>query len=262
MSDKSDSNFSLITSSGRLELHPPRGMSLQPISVDFTNPAFKYRLRRGGGRGQPLARALGLKHGAKPLVLDAAAGLGRDGFIIAALNCRVIMCERSPLIHALLADGLRRALEDEELAPTAGRIRLYRGDSQILIPGLTDNEIPQVVYLDPMFPPRRKSALVKNEMRVLQAVAGEDSDSAGLLNAAVQAGCQRLVCKRPAQAACLGGRRPDFSVKTPKHRFDVYLKQKNSLPICRKASCHRISTTHCFHKLNFPDCVSRKAFSV
>lgn len=223
MSDKLKNIFSLTNRAGRLELQAPQGMLLQPISVDFASPTFKYRLRRGGGRNQPLARALGLKHGVRPLVLDAAAGLGRDGFIIAALGCRVIMCERSPLIHDLLADGLRRALEDEELALTASRIRLYRGDSQVLIPTLTGDEIPQVIYLDPMFPPRKKSALVKNEMRILQAVAGEDLDSTELLNAAAQTGCRRIVCKRPAQADPLSDRRPDFAVKTPKHRFDVYL---------------------------------------
>lgn len=223
MPDKADNNFSLLSSSGRLELHPPKGILLQPISVDFAGPSFKYRLHRGGGRRQPLARALGLKHGASPLVLDAAAGLGRDGFIIAALGCRVIMCERSPLIHALLADGLRRALEDKELAQAAGRIRLYEGDSQILLSRLVGDEAPQVIYLDPMFPPRRKSALVKNEMRVLQAVAGEDLDSTELLDTAARTDCQRIVCKRPAGAAPLSSRRPDFAVKTPKHRFDVYL---------------------------------------
>jgi len=226
MSDKLKNNFSLISRSGRLELQAPQGILLQPISVDFSSPAFKYRLRRGGGRNQPLARALGLKHGARPLVLDAAAGLGRDGFIIAALGCRVIMCERSPLIHDLLADGLRRALKDEELTATAGRIRLYEGDCRILLADLTGDEIPQVIYLDPMFPHRKKSALVKNEMRVLQAVAGEDSDSTELLNAAVRTGCRRIVCKRPARAAPLGGRRPDFAVKTLRHRFDVYLNSK------------------------------------
>ncbi len=226
MPDKLENNFLLTNCSGRLELQPPRGMLLQPISVDFSSPTFKYRLRRGGGRGQPLARALGLKHGAKPLVLDATAGLGRDGFIIAALGCRVIMCERSPLIHALLADGLRRALKDKELALAASRIRLYEEDGQILLPSLPGDEIPQVVYLDPMFPHRKKSALVKNEMRVLRAVAGEDLDSAELLNAAAQTGCQRIVCKRPALAAPLSGWRPDFAVKTPKHRFDVYLRQQ------------------------------------
>ncbi|MFW8600847.1 class I SAM-dependent methyltransferase [Desulfobacterota bacterium M19] len=226
MSDKPKNNFSLTNRSGRLELQAPQGILLQPVSVDFSSPSFKYRLRRGGGRNQPLARALGLKHGASPLVLDAAAGLGRDGFIIAALGCRVIMCERSPLIHKLLTDGLRRALEDRELARIAGRIRLCEGDCRILLTNLTGDEIPQVIYLDPMFPHRRKSALVKNEMRVLQAVAGEDLDSTELLNAAVHTGCRRIVCKRPARAAPLGSHRPDFAVKTLKHRFDVYLNNR------------------------------------
>lgn len=213
----------LIKNDNRLELHLPDAEKLSPIYADFCTPSFKYRLAKGGGRRQPLARAIGLKQNATPLVFDATAGLGRDGFILAALGCQVIMCEQSPIIHALLEDGLRRALQDPELEATARRIVLYCGNSQEILPQIGLSQRPDVVYLDPMFPHRHKSALVKKEMRALRAVVGDDLGSADLLETSLKESGRRVVCKRPAQAIFLSGPSPNFAITTPKHRFDVYL---------------------------------------
>ncbi len=209
----------------RLELHLPKVDSLPPIYTDFCSSAFKYRIAKGGGRKQALAKAIGLKHNAAPLVFDATAGLGRDGFIMAALGCQVIMCERSALIHALLEDGLRRANLDQELKTISQRISLYCGPSQDVLRKICQTQRPDVIYLDPMFPHRRKSALVKKEMRALRAVVGDDVDSVILLETALNKTRQRVVCKRPAQAPPLTGPAPDFTINTKKHRFDVYLPQ-------------------------------------
>ncbi len=210
---------------GRLELHLAGQPEPPSICVDFCGPSFKYRLFKGGGRGQALAKATGLKNNAKPLVFDATAGLGRDGFILAALGCRVIMCERSPVIHALLEDGLRRAALDRQLESICQRITLYHGSSQEVLPQICRQQRPEVIYLDPMFPHRQKSALVKKEMRALRLVVGDDRDSNTLLQTSLQETGQRVVCKRPAQAPALSGRTPDFTINTKKHRFDVYLSR-------------------------------------
>ena len=213
----------LINNAGRLELHLPDTEKLRPIYADFASPSFKYRIASGGGRKQPLARAIGLKHNLMPLVFDATAGLGRDGFIIASLGCQVIMCEQSSVIHALLEDGLRRAIHDHELTAIAQRISLHYGASQEVLPKICQAHRPDVIYLDPMFPHRRKSALVKKEMRALRSVVGDDINSKDLLKMALKESRQRVVCKRPAQAPSLPGPLPNFSITTKKHRFDVYI---------------------------------------
>jgi 16S rRNA (guanine1516-N2)-methyltransferase len=194
----------------------------ESILVDFASESFLYRLQRGGGRKQPLARAIGLKPGYSPQVLDATAGLGRDGFLLASLGCRVILCERSALIHALLRDGLTRAASDPRLSAIASRITLYLGDALTLLSTLPQDR-PEVIYLDPMFPHRTKSALVKKEMRMVRMVVGDDSDTSDLLKEALAQAGKRVVCKRPIQAESLEGPRPDFTITTPKHRFDIYL---------------------------------------
>jgi 16S rRNA (guanine1516-N2)-methyltransferase len=216
--------MSLRFSATGLALQPSDPKDGEAIRVDFALPSFLYRLDHGGGRKQPMARAMGLKPGYSPLILDATAGLGRDGFILAALGCRVLLCERSPIICALLQDGLSRALVDPRLHAIAERITLYAGDSRQLLPALAPEERPEVIALDPMFPHRTKSALVKKEMRVVRAVVGEDSDTSDLLQVALAHADKRVVCKRPLQALPLAGPAPTFAITTPKHRFDVYLR--------------------------------------
>ncbi|MEA2081044.1 MAG: class I SAM-dependent methyltransferase, partial [Pseudomonadota bacterium] len=101
-----------------------------PIRIDFVGGALAHRRRFGGGRGQPLARAVGMKPGFSPTVWDATAGLGRDGFVLASLGCRVTLCERSAILAALLQDALQRAAADAEIACwIKERLRLLHGDS-------------------------------------------------------------------------------------------------------------------------------------
>ncbi|MDD5760180.1 MAG: class I SAM-dependent methyltransferase [Desulfobulbaceae bacterium] len=228
-------DFELCFSHKGLVLQENGGRA-ESILVDFASDTFLYRLQKGGGRRQPLARAVGLQPGYSPLVLDATAGLGRDGFILASLGCRVIFCERSPIVHALLHDGLARAATDPRLSAIASRISLYAGDCRALLPALSEEFQPDTIYLDPMYPSRsKKSALIKKEMRMIRALVGDDHDTSALLQAAIEHAAKRVVCKRPIQAPPLElspqgsdrERQPDFAITTPKHRFDVYLPLSN-----------------------------------
>ncbi|WP_265583952.1 class I SAM-dependent methyltransferase [Chitinimonas koreensis] len=193
------------------------------MRVDFAGGAAEWRRKHGGGRGQGVARACGLKGGATPRVLDATAGLGRDAFVLAALGCEVDLIERSPLAAALLEDGLARAALDAEVAAIAARMRLYRGGAAELLanwPGAR----PEVIYLDPMFPDtRRKSALSKKEMQAFQAVVGADLDADALLAPARALALERVAVKRPRHAPLLAGLTPAYSLEGDSVRFDVYL---------------------------------------
>lgn len=190
-----------------------------PVMVDFVGGAVGHRRRFGGGRGQPIARAAGLRRGVTPSVVDATAGLGRDAFVLASLGCPLTLIERSPVAAALLEDGLRRGALAAEVAPIVARMSLVYGDAAALLPGLRAD----VVYLDPMYPHRDSTALVKKEMRLFQALLGPDADSDRLLPAALAAARARVVVKRPAAAPPLAGERPTLDIRTKNHRFDVYL---------------------------------------
>jgi len=198
------------------------------VCVDFVSGAMGFRRRHGGGRSQAVAKAVGYK-GAKtpPRVLDATAGLGRDAFILATIGCPVLALERHPDIHALCADGLARALLDEETADAlGGRLQLFQGDALELLRLSSDGPIatfrPDVLYLDPMHPPRKKSALPRLEMRLFRDLVGEDLDQVELLETALQAGIGRVVVKRPTHSQpLLPGVASAIPGKTT--RFDIYL---------------------------------------
>ena len=209
-----------LTADGLRLCDPQSGATLR---CDLVTGRAGYRRRHGGGVGQALARAVGLRGGARPWVVDATAGLGRDGFELAGLGCRVTLLERTPVIHALLRDGLARA--QAAAGDACARIGLQLADAATVLVALAREapaERPDVVYLDPMHPPRDKTALVRKEMRLLRAAVGSDGDADALLAPALAAARERVVVKRPARAGPLAGRAPDWTVAGRTTRYDVY----------------------------------------
>jgi len=219
--------YTLAYNADRLELRTPDSSLGAPFSVDFGSGSIRWRLNKGGGRNQDIAKAVGLKK-MVPHVIDATCGFAGDGFVLASLGCTVSLCERSPITHALVADALKRAENNPQLSKIVRRISLHLGDSLDLIPRLSAVQSADVIYLDPMYPHRTKSALVKKQMRMLRQVVGKDTDADRLHNLALQYAAKRVVCKRPMSADFLNGKSPDFSVKGKKHRFDVYLSLATS----------------------------------
>ena len=217
--DPAPDTWHLAVTPERLELRQCGPKAPGPVFVDLAGGRLGYRGPRVSARKEPLARAVGIKGGHRPHVVDATAGLGRDAFILALLGCKVTLLERHPVIAALLADGLDRATREPELAEAAGRMNLVRGDATHW---LADHPC-DVVTLDPMYPHRDKSALVKKEMRAFRAVVGDDEDAAQVLEAFLQAARERVVVKRPVRAEPLGGQAPDFQIPGSSTRFDVYL---------------------------------------
>ena len=215
----------LVLTPERLELRQSGRGRPGPVYADFVGGRSGHRRRFGGGRRQPLARAVGLKAGISPRVLDATGGFGRDAFVLASLGCEVLLLERSPVIAALLQDGLQRALRDPTTEPIARRIRLQQADAINYLENLDAGQRPEVVYLDPMYPKRDKSALVKKEMRVLQRLVGSDPDSGALLAVALHRARYRVVVKRPVGSPWLGDIAPTTSVKSPNTRYDVYVRR-------------------------------------
>lgn len=216
-------HFLLQVNDQYLELIKLDEPKLGAIRVDFVEGAVAHRRKFGGGRGQDIAKAVGLKHGFTPHVLDATAGLGRDAFVLASLGCKVSMIERMPVVAALLEDGLSRA----ELSADIGemvteQMSLIHASS---ISDMSEVNQPDVVYLDPMYPHREKSAAVKKEMRVFQSLVGEDLDADALLAPALELAKYRVVVKRPSYAPPLDGKKPSTEIKMKKNRFDVYVNQ-------------------------------------
>jgi len=191
------------------------------LICDFAGGPVGHRFRFGGGRGQALPRAVGMKDGKTPTIVDATAGLGRDAFLLASLGATVTLIERSPEMHRLLEDGMARARDaGGEVAEVIARMTLLLGDARDLLPTLS----PDVVLVDPMHPPRKKSALVKSELRMIREIVGTDADAAELMNIALATAGKRVVLKWPLRADPMEGIRPPSHQITGKStRYDVFM---------------------------------------
>lgn len=188
---------------GRLQLRDPRDGAPGPLYVDFGEPEVRRRV--ADGRRLSLARAVKVEAGLR--VIDATAGLGRDAYVLKQLGCEVTAIERNETVAALLMDGLKRA---------GCEMQVHIGDAIAYMA----EHAADVVYLDPMFPARRKSAAVGKEMQYMQELLAPD-DAEALLAAALACATQRVVLKRPIHAQQLG--KPNHSFKGKTVRFDVYL---------------------------------------
>lgn len=197
-----------------------------PVSVDFLHGKKEHRRQFGGGKNQPIARALGLKHGHTPSIVDATAGMAGDAFVMASLGCSVTLIERSPIIAALLQDALQRGQDEgtEDTQAILKRMSLLNADAASTLPDISP--APEVVYLDPMYPEKKKRSAVKKEMQLLQALVGPDMDSTPLLDAALAVATERVVVKRPLKAPPLMSEKgilPTVNIQSPNTRYDVYV---------------------------------------
>ena len=205
----------------RLELCTTNGHGA--VYADFVDGAARHRRTHGGGRGQPVARAIGLKgSGPGPTVIDATAGLGRDAFVLASLGCQVTLIERSPIAAALLDDALERAARAPETANIAKRMTLVHADAISWLGQLSEASFPEVIHVDPMFPETGKSAAAKKDMQAFQQLIGDDLDSPALLAAALRAASKRVVVKRPRLGEIIPGPPPSAQLSGKSTRFDIY----------------------------------------
>ena len=212
----------LVVSQSHIEIRATR--LGKPIFIDFEQGKNAHRRQFGGGRGQPLAKAIGLKKGATPTVIDVTAGFGRDAFVLASLGCQITLIERNSLIASLLDDALTRASNNPNIDSIIDRMSLINNDAVEYLTQLNIQYRPDVIYMDPMYPSREKSALVKKEMRLLHQLAGPDTDSEKLLTIARKTAKKRVVVKRPKSAYFIGEQKPSTSIASKNTRYDIYIQ--------------------------------------
>lgn len=202
-----------------------------PVFIDFVAGKKAHRRQFGGGKGQPLSRAMGKLNDKSPTILDATAGMGGDSFVLASLGFEVQMVERSIAVAALLEDALARAKNaiqtedtDLELLDILNRLHLIHADATAYL--LAEKPMVDVVYMDPMYPEKKKKAATKKEMKALQNLVGPDKDSEKLLQAALNTARYRVVVKRPKNAPIIQLQNPlivpSTQIASPNTRYDIY----------------------------------------
>ena len=191
------------------------------LKCSFIEGPILHRLKYGKGRGQNLAKAVGFKFNKNRTIIDATAGLGYDAFILASLGANVTLIERSEKIYDLLKAAISEAkLYGGEISNIVNRMNLLFGDSKDILPNIA----PEVILIDTMYKDRKKSALVKNDMRLVREIVGSDSDHVELINVALNNASKRVVIKQPRYAETLD------NIKGCSHqilgktiRYDVYI---------------------------------------
>lgn len=182
------------------------------------------RLAQGALSRELLVRAARVRGAEAPCAVDATAGFGEDSLLLAAAGFSVELFECNPVIAALLQDGLERAVFTPELADPASRMRVHVGDS---IQGLGElcaaGVRPDVVYLDPMFPGRTKSAAVKKKFQLLHRLEQPCADEETLVRAALTAATRKVVVKRPVKGPLLAGLKPSSQLKGKAVRYDILI---------------------------------------
>lgn len=221
----------LLTVGDALSLMPyPTKLSSRGkgVCIDFLAGHHHYRKTHGGGKNQLIAKAVGLKKYGLPLrILDATAGFGQDAFILASLGCEVLMLERSPIIHALLQDALRRAKEAQ--CTVIDRLTLVNCQSINYLKSLATqpkDKHPDVIYLDPMYSFSRRT-LPNKAAFILREIVGKDEDAARLLKAALACYPKRVVLKQPRLGQQLLMVKPPLQLIGKSTRFDVFFPHLN-----------------------------------
>ena len=191
------------------------------LKCSFIEGPILHRLKYGKGRGQNLAKAVGMKFNKNRNIIDATAGLGYDSFILASLGAKVTLIERSQKMHELLQNGINEGISfGGEIEKIINRMELLFGDSKDILPKLT----PEVIMIDTMYKERKKTALVKNKMRLVREIVGPDTDYIELLEVALNCAKNRVVLKQPRYAE------PIKDIKKCSHqiigktiRYDIFM---------------------------------------
>ena len=186
--------------------------NFSPLFVDLSPYGQKSRLK---WKNQALVRACKPRLGMK--IVDATPGWGRDAVILSSFGAEVLMVERNAVMAALLADGISR-----RGGVNTPSLNLLAMDAKDYLRNLSASDCPDLIYLDPMHPMRRNSALVKKDMQALQQLIGVDYDAYELLALAITRAA-RVVLKWPQHLAPLLP--PDRSIGTDTVRFDIYLNK-------------------------------------
>lgn len=208
-----------------LELtNEPEGLTLvgndMKLRADFTS--MLPRLKQSNLEHEMLVKAARIKgHTGELTIIDATAGFGEDSILLAGAGFNVIMYEYDSVIALLLEDAMKRAEDIPELRDAIGRMHLIKSSSIEAMKNLDYK--PDVVYLDPMFPERSKSALIKKKFQLLQCLECPCTDEEELLDAAFAAGPKKIVIKRPLKGEILAGKKPSYSLSGKAIRYDCHV---------------------------------------
>ncbi len=193
------------------------------MSIDFNSNKTLHRLKTINQR-EPLVKAIRNIEKTQT-IFDLTAGLGGDSLVMVNRGFKVVAIEKNSMLWSLLS----LAHENWENFGLKERLSFYHGDSLELLrkpelfSRLQIEESLDVVYLDPMFPESKKTALPNKEMQILRSILGHQGDDVEeLLELSVKLAKNRVLVKRPIKSPPIKAR-PDSVFEGKSFRIDMYL---------------------------------------
>ena len=216
--------FYLFIDENGLALQAVTNPAPGPLRVEFSK---LHKRIADALLNQNLLKACGVRKANRPSVLDATAGLGTDSFLLTAAGCCVEALEVNPIVYALLSDGIERykqlGRQEQELI---SRLKIR---NENFLNTKVGGERFQVVYLDPMFPAKSKTAQAKKDMAYVQNLIGKNSQSEKMFEVAKELAQERVVVKRAKSSPNITETQADITFKGSRSRFDVYLTNRRIL---------------------------------
>ena len=212
-----------------LELREVDGrLTLAGVYVDFNDIEMRLIKKSARNSNQPVMKAIGKQ---SEYIIDLTCGYGKDSYLFLCSGRRVKGLERNPKVFRLLRDGLERA-KMEEVHEELSRFDLLQAEARDFVSSLTPDQYPDAFYIDPMYPPRSRSALPKKDIQVLRRLLndeiGEDPETREanlrkLIELCLEKTRKRVVLKRPVWLEPLS--EPKISFEGKLVRYDVYVKE-------------------------------------
>lgn len=230
----------------KLTLQMPSGLLLQ---VNFLDKKYQ---RVFSPSKDLLCRACGWHLGLRK-VWDLTAGLGVDSILLAQAGLEVKALERNPSLALLLRQALRdyqsaflsqqqaTHIASESLALNNNAISKAKAvlekvplnldkicfewaeAQDFLTQSQNETLLPEVIYYDPMYPAKNKTALPSKEMQILRELNGMNEDNPEIVATALRLKIKRVVVKRPLKAKVIL-EKPTFQLSSKLVRYDVYVR--------------------------------------
>ena len=198
-------------------LTPPLESGFKPIELNFQNEFKNLKINKN----DLFAKAVGAKKATT--CWDTTVGFADDSIKLLKLGFSVTGFERNSLLFDFVNKASNREYHNATTRERLSRFKLYNQDVKTLVTG--QFELPEVIYLDPMFPDVSNKSLPNKKMQILQSFIGKEkeSDTEELLKWALSLKVKRVVLKRPNIAPIVG--HPNVSFKGKSVRYDVYFNE-------------------------------------
>ena len=207
-------SFSLEWINGQYWLHSDDSKE-KPIGIQIDRELARHEafFKSSSLVKELLARAIGVKGGVRPRVLDLTGGLLGDTLLFLSFGCEVVTLERHPIIAFLIQSALHNSSH-----PALSRFTFVPQDAATYLRSNPDTE---VIFFDPMFEDANERALPKKKMRIFRNFVGADQDALEVFHLARKLAPKRLVVKRPRLSVELG-ELANIKFDGKATRYDVY----------------------------------------